>query len=78
MEKKFKIVNFSVVDVDFKCPKCNFQYYEKDYYKQLHNSRKFLIYKKCKGCDNKIGITTDYTGNVKIWIKENEKDFKNI
>lgn len=63
----------SIVDVDFKCPKCKCQHFEEDYYNRLHKSKNGLIYKSCKGCKTKLGITTDMRGDVHVWLKEYEK-----
>jgi hypothetical protein len=63
----------SMVEVDFKCPKCECPHGESDYYKQLRNSPKSLIYKSCKGCKTKLGITLDMKGDVVVWLKENER-----
>jgi len=65
------IVTF--VEVDFNCPKCNYGYTEKDYSEGLYNSKRGLIYKSCKGCKTKLGITTDMLGDVHVWLKEDEK-----
>lgn len=54
---------------DFNCPVCGKYYTEEDYYRQLDKSRDGLIYKKCKGCGQRIGITTDMRGDVRVWVK---------
>jgi NAD-dependent SIR2 family protein deacetylase len=63
----------TMVDVDFKCPNCEHEYEEKDWYPQIEKSKTGLIYKKCKGCGKKLGITTDMKGDVQVWLKENEQ-----
>ena len=63
----------TLADVDFKCPNCQHEYGEDFYYKQLYNSAKGLIYKVCKGCKKKMGITSDMKGDVVVWLKENEE-----
>lgn len=63
----------SMVDVDFNCPNCQHEYNEADWYPQLDKSKKGLIYKKCKGCSKRLGITTDIRGDVVVWLKENEE-----
>lgn len=62
----------SMVDVDFKCPKCECPHSEADYYDRLYKSKHGLIYKQCKGCKTKLGITTDIRGDVRVWLKEYE------
>ena len=62
----------SISVAHFNCPKCNYLYLEKDYYNALAKSKSFLIYKTCKNCKNKIGITTSITGDVVVWLKKNE------
>lgn len=57
---------------DFKCPKCECQHTESDYYKRLYKSSKGIIYKSCKGCKTKLGITSDIRGDVQVWVKETE------
>ena len=78
MAKSIRIPNgiISIVDVDFKCPKCECPHEEKDYYPQLYKSKSGLIYKNCKGCKTKLGITSNMMGDVVVWLKEEEKDFK--
>lgn len=60
----------SMSDMDFKCPKCECAHSEEDYYPQLEKSKRTYIYKKCKGCGTKLGITADIRGDVKVWLKE--------
>ena len=60
-------------DVDFKCPKCECPHSEEDYYDRLYKSKHGLIYKQCKGCKTKLGITTDLRGDVRVWLKEDER-----
>lgn len=60
----------SQIKTAFKCPKCECPHVENDYYNALSKS-KGLIYKACKGCKTKLGITTDIKGVV-VWLKENE------
>ena len=63
-----------MVDVDFKCPKCECPHSEEDYYDRLYKSKHGLIYKQCKGCKTKLGITTDIRGDVRVWLKEDERE----
>lgn len=63
----------SLVDTDFKCPTCGYQYNIDDYYERLDKSKYFLIYFKCKGCKDKLGLTTDMRGDAKCWLKSEEK-----
>ncbi len=62
----------TVVKLDFECPKCTYLHTEKDYYKQYANSKKGFIYKKCKGCKTKLGISFDMHCDVVVWLKEDE------
>jgi|694.fasta_scaffold110388_6 hypothetical protein len=75
MGYSIKIPNgiISMVDVDFNCPKCECPHSEEDWYDTLYKSKNFLIYKQCKGCKTKLGITTDMRGDVQVWLKEDEK-----
>jgi len=59
-------------ETDFNCPKCTCLHQEADYYSQLDKSKRGFIYKKCKGCGTKLGITSDFKGDVQVWIKDNE------
>lgn len=63
----------SLVDVDFKCPKCECPHSEEDYYDRLCKSKHGLIYNRCKGCKTKLGITTNIKGDVRVWLKEDER-----
>ena len=63
----------TIVETSFKCPRCEYAYTEDFWYPQLDKSKTGLIYKKCKGCKSKIGITTCMTGDVKVWMKDEEK-----
>jgi len=64
----------TLCETDFNCPKCGYLYHEKDYYSQLYNSKRGLIYKQCKGCKTKLGITSDIKGDIHVWIKDEEND----
>lgn len=61
-----------VVETEFKCPKCECPHTEDDYYRQLSKSKRGLIYKKCKGCGTKLGITSDIRGDIRVWLKEED------
>jgi hypothetical protein len=61
------------VEVDFKCPKCGCPHSEEDYYNRLNKSKRGLIYKACKGCKSRLGITVDMMGDVVVWLKEDER-----
>ena len=63
----------SMAYVDFKCPKCEKSYSEEDYYDQLSKSKSGLIYKTCKCCKEKLGITYDMMGDVVVWLKSEEQ-----
>lgn len=62
----------SIIDLNFKCPQCECPHLKKDYYHILCKSKQGLIYKKCRGCENKLGITIDMQGDVRVWLKEDE------
>jgi len=76
MAKSIRIPNgiLTVVDTDFKCPKCECPHEEKDYYPQLSKSKNFFIYKKCIGCKTMLGITPDIMGDIQVWIKSEENE----
>lgn len=63
----------SMVETDFNCPKCNHAYTEADYYKQLSMSENCLIYKTCKSCKTKLGITVNMVGDTVVWEKTKEE-----
>lgn len=62
----------SICNTDFKCPKCKCLHKEADWYPKYYKSKNGLIYKSCKGCKTKLGITTDIRGDVRVWLKEEE------
>lgn len=62
----------SLVDVDFKCPACGKEHTEKDYFKRMQASKNGLIYMKCRGCKEKLGISSDMRGDVVVWLKKEE------
>ena len=64
-------------DVDFNCPKCKHIHTESDYYKKLEKSDEIYIYIKCKGCKEKLGVATDYRGDVHAWLKSEEQELLN-
>ena len=68
----------TLAESDFKCPKCNFGYTEEDYYNRLSKSKKFYIYKTCKGCKVKLGVSSDIKGDVVVWLAEDELKQKMI
>jgi hypothetical protein len=59
-------------NADFKCPVCECPHTEDDYYKTIQKSKHGLIYKQCKGCKTKLGITYDMRGDVVVWEKSTE------
>lgn len=63
----------SMVDVDFICPACDCEHTEADYYNKLVKSKYGLIYKQCKSCKVKLGITTDIRGDIRVWLKSEER-----
>ncbi len=69
------MIFLSLIETEFNCPKCQCLHEEQDYMNRLSKS-KGMIYKSCKGCKNKIGITTDIKGNVKVWLKEDESKYR--
>lgn len=63
----------TIAETDFICPACTCPHTESDYYDQLYKSKKGLIYKACKGCKTKLGITYAMNGDTVVWIKSEEK-----
>lgn len=78
MSKLIKIPNgtATLVETNFKCPKCECYHTEDDYYNKLYNSKDGLIYKSCKGCKTKLGITSNIEGDIVVWLKEEEITYK--
>jgi hypothetical protein len=63
--------HLSMMTMDFECPWCEYKYTADWYEEQLYNSKRGLIYKSCKICKNKIGITFKMDG-VAVWLKKDE------
>ena len=63
----------TLVKVDFDCPKCKTRHFEQDYYDKMHKSKNGLIYRSCKNCKDKLGITTNMMGDVVVWLKSEER-----
>lgn len=63
----------TIPEVDFTCPECGHSYGEQDWYKKLDKAPTAHIYIICKGCKKKIGVSTDFKGDVQIWMKHTEK-----
>jgi len=65
----------TINDVDFKCPRCGHQHIESDYDKRLEKAEEMHIYINCKNrkCGVKIGLATNYKGDVVAWLKSEEK-----
>ena len=66
------IAHLSMCYTQFECPHCEYKYDVEWYEKQLQKSKNQLIYKACKICKKKIGITYDMMGDVTVWLKEKE------
>jgi hypothetical protein len=66
----------SLVNVDFKCPSCQEAYTEDWYYKALYNSKHGVIYKTCRRCGERLGISSDIRGDTVVWLKTNEPNPK--
>lgn len=65
--------HLDMCDVDFNCPWCEYAYTAEWYEEQLNKSKHGLIYKACKICKKKIGITfCPLMGDVVVWLKEKE------
>ena len=62
----------TLVETDFKCPKCECVHHEDDYFSKMYASDSGFFYQKCKGCKTKLGITTNIMGDVLVWLKEDE------
>lgn len=58
---------------DFTCPACDYQHIEADYYSKLDKSKTGLIRMRCKGCKEWLGITADMKGDIRVWMKSDEK-----
>lgn len=67
------IIHICYIKTEFNCPECGILHTEDDYYDRLVKSKRFLIYKKCKGCFETLGITSDIKGDVVVWLKSEEK-----
>lgn len=70
------IINGAIITLaktDIQCPECKTIYFEDFFYKQMMKSSSGLIYKKCKQCNEKIGITTNMMGDSVCWLKKNER-----
>lgn len=62
----------SLVETDFQCPECKEKYGEDFYYKALQKSKYGIIYRTCKRCGIKMGISSDMRGDVIVWDKTTE------
>lgn len=69
-------IHLDFCNSDFKCPSCGKEHTNEDWCKKLDRSKKGVIYMKCKGCGNKLGISTDYKGDVVVWLKSEEIKLK--
>ena len=74
MSQTIRIPNglITLVETDFNCPKCTCIHEEEDYYDRLYRSKHGFIYKSCKGCKAKLGISSNIRGDVVVWLKEDE------
>lgn len=74
MSTTIKIPNgfITLVETEFNCPKCLCHHTEEDYYERLRKSKNYVAYQKCKECKTKLGVTTNITGDVVVWLKEDE------
>lgn len=68
----FKGGSLSLCETNFDCPICTCSHSEEDWYSKYSKSKIGYIYISCKGCKRKIGVSTDITGDVKVWDKEEE------
>lgn len=61
----------TIADTDAFCPNCKnkIQYRKKD----LTDYDDTYVYKICKGCRKKVGISTDYMGDIVTWLKTEER-----
>lgn len=80
MAKSIRVPNgiITICNTDFKCPKCECPHTEGNYYKKFAKSNNGIIYQNCKGCKTKLGITQDFMGDIQVWLKEDEKDYKKL
>jgi|WetSurMetagenome_2_1015567.scaffolds.fasta_scaffold54919_2 hypothetical protein len=62
----------------FKCPKCTCPHDGEKYIERINKNKSGITYVKCKGCGAKIGLTFDIRGDVRVWLKEDEKTSETI
>lgn len=67
------MIHVSEVETSFNCPICTCPHTEDDWYDKYSKSDSCVIYKNCKGCKRKLGITTDFDGVV-VWDKRDENN----
>ena len=67
ISQMFVVVNTQ--HISFNCPNCGYVFNAHDFVKQVHQSNHGYIHKKCKGCDEWIGITLEFTAIPKVWMK---------
>ena len=74
MSRTIRIPNgiVTLIEVDFKCPKCEHEHNQQDWYNKLYKSNKHYIYMNCKGCKTRLGVTTNIKGDVVAWLKDDE------
>lgn len=64
----------SIVDTDFRCPACQERYDQEWYYKALYNSKWGFIYKTCRRCGERLGISSNIRGDTVVWLKSTEPE----
>jgi hypothetical protein len=60
--------------IDAVCPSCGYETPYEKFDKRLHDDRfdDACIYIICKGCRQKLGVSSDYKGNTVCWLKKTE------
>jgi len=75
MSKSIQWLNgiITLTKTDCECPECKTIYDEDFYYNQLCKSKKGFIYKTCKKCKSKIGLSFNMMGDTVSWLKKDEE-----
>ena len=74
MSKSIRVPNgiISLIETEFNCPQCTCFHNENFYSEKMSKSENGIIYKNCKGCKIRLGITFDLRGDVRVWLKKDE------
>ena len=63
----------NMYSVTCNCPNCNYLFRAEDFVKQIKNSEHDVIHKKCKGCNEWVGIYIEYKAIPITWMKKDPK-----